>query len=110
MPRPPPSMIVAGHGTPGTPILSRIGRMTQGLELRGAVLGRGYRLGRHVDGDQAPAFEAMHDRIPGHFMVRLFPTDSLTHPEGSSRIQRGARVASLLRDPHAVQVLDCNAN
>jgi len=43
-------------------------------------------------------------------MVRLFPTDSLTLPEGSSRIQRGARVASLLRDPHAVQVLDCNAN
>jgi serine/threonine protein kinase len=84
--------------------------MTQGLELRGAVLGKGYRLGRALDTQDGSAYEATHERLPGRFIIRLFPPESLSHPESSSRIQRGARVASLLRDPHAVQVLDFNVS
>ncbi|MES1210305.1 MAG: protein kinase, partial [Pseudomonadota bacterium] len=84
--------------------------MTQGLELRGAVLGKGYRLGRRIDDADETLYEGTHERIPGHFVIRMFPTESLSQPESSSRIQRGSRVASLLRDPHAIQVLDFNAS
>ncbi len=84
--------------------------MTQGLELRGAVLGKGYRLGRKLDADDAETYEATHERIPGRFIVRLFPPEALSHPEAASRIQRAARVASLLRDSRAVQILDCNVS
>jgi serine/threonine protein kinase len=84
--------------------------MTQGLELRGAVLGKGYRLGRRVDDSDEHAYEATHERIPGRFVIRLFPAETLSQAEASSRLQRGARVSSLLRDVHAIQVLDCNAS
>jgi serine/threonine protein kinase len=84
--------------------------MTQGLELRGAILGKGYRLGQRRDDIEPNTYDATHERIPGHFVIRLFPPETLSVPESASRIQRGARVASLLRDPHSVQVLDCNAS
>src|SRR6185503_6985517 len=84
--------------------------MTQGLELRGAVLGKGYRLGRRIDESEEHVYEATHERLPGHFVIRVFPPEILSQPESSSRIQRGARLASLLRDPHAVQVLDCSVS
>jgi serine/threonine protein kinase len=84
--------------------------MTQGLELRGAILGKGYRLGQQREDIGPHTYEATHERIPGQFVIRIFPPETLSVPESASRIQRGARVASLLRDPHTVQVLDCNAS
>ena len=68
--------------------------MTQGLELRGAVLGKGYRLGRRIDDSDESVYEATHERLPGHFVIRVLPTETLAQPEATSRIQRGARVAS----------------
>src|SRR5690348_4316462 len=78
-------------------------------ELRGAVLGNGYRLGRPLAGVE-DTYAATHELIPGQFVVRLFPPESLAKPEASTRIQRAARVASLLRDPHAVPLLDFSAS
>jgi hypothetical protein len=80
--------------------------MTQVTELRGSVLGKGYRLGQAVGDVRDHLYEARHDRIPGRFFIRLFPADSLLRPEAAARIQRAARVASLLRDVHVVQILD----
>ena len=84
--------------------------MSQVSDLRGAVLGKGYRLDRRLDDKDETEYEGTHERIPGRFIIRLFPVDTLSQAESSSRIQRGARVASLLRDPHAVQVLDFSAS
>lgn len=81
--------------------------MTQASELRGTVLGRGYRLDRPL-GISGNVYEARHDRIPGRFVIRLFPDETLTRPEAVSRIQRSSRLASALRDPHVVQLVDYN--
>ena len=80
--------------------------MTQVTELRGSVLGKGYRLGQAVGDVRDHLYEARHERIPGRFFIRLFPAESLLRPEAAARIQRAARVASLLRDVHVVQILD----
>jgi serine/threonine protein kinase len=80
--------------------------MIQATELRGAVLGKGYRLGRPLGDGGHAVFEVTHERVHGRYVVRLFPDELLAKPEASSRIQRGARLASLLRDPYAVQVVD----
>jgi hypothetical protein len=80
--------------------------MTQVTELRGSVLGKGYRLGQTVGDARDHLHEARHERIPGRFFIRVFPVESLARPEAAARIQRAARVASLLRDVHVVQILD----
>lgn len=81
--------------------------MTQASELRGAVLGRGYRLDQPL-GTSGNVYEAGHDRAPGRFVIRLFPDETLTRPEDVARIQRASRMASALRDPHVVQLVDYN--
>jgi len=81
--------------------------MTPPTELRGAVLGRGYRLGQVVDGEEA-VFEATHERVPGKVVVRLFPNESLSRPDAAARIHQAVRLASLLRVPNAIQLLDFN--
>ena len=81
--------------------------MTPPTELRGAVLGRGYRLGQAVAGEDA-VFEATHERVPGKVVVRLFPNESLARPDAAARIHQAVRLASLLRVPNAVQLLDFN--
>jgi serine/threonine protein kinase len=81
--------------------------MTPPPELRGAVLGRGYRLGRAVEGEEA-VFEATHERVPGKVLVRVFPNESLARPDAGARIHQAVRLASLLRSTHALQLLDFN--
>jgi len=81
--------------------------MTPPPELRGAVLGRGYRLGHAVEGEPA-VFEATHERVPGKVIVRVFPNDSLSRPDAGARIHQAVRLASLLRAAHAIQLLDFN--
>ncbi|HEY4186596.1 MAG TPA: serine/threonine-protein kinase [Polyangia bacterium] len=83
--------------------------MKQPTDLRGAVLGRGYRLGRRLgDGDGSPVFEAAHERLPSKLVVRLFPAEALARLDGIARLQRGACFGSLLRTPQAIQILDFN--
>lgn len=58
--------------------------MTPPSDLRGAVLGRGYRLGHAVDGEDA-VFEATHERVPGKVIVRVFANESLSRPDAGAR-------------------------
>jgi|GEM_PF-2304560 len=81
--------------------------MTPPSELRGAVLGRGYRLGHAVEGEES-VFEATHERVPGRVVVRVFPNESLSRPDAGARIHQAVRLASLLRATHAIQLLDFN--
>src|SRR3569623_495525 len=81
--------------------------MTPPPELRGAVLGRGYRLGHAVEGEDM-VFEATHERVPGKVIVRVFPNESLSRPAAGARIHQAVRRASLLRATHASQLLDFN--
>ena len=81
--------------------------MTPPPELRGAVLGRGYRLGHAVEGEDA-VFEATHERVPGKVIVRVFANETLSRPDASARIHQAVRLASLLRVTHAIQLLDFN--
>jgi len=78
--------------------------MTPPPELRGAVLGRGYRLGHAVEGEDA-VFEATHERVPGKVIVRVFANDTLSRPDAGARIHQAVRLASLLRATHAIQLL-----
>jgi serine/threonine protein kinase len=80
--------------------------MTLSTELRGAVMGRGYRLERRLGPGADSAFEATHERLPGRLVVRLFPQESLGRSDASARLQRGASLGSLLRDAQAIQILD----
>lgn len=81
--------------------------MSSPPELRGAVLGRGYRLGHALEGEDF-VFEATHERVPGKVIVRLFPNESLSRPDAAARIHQAVRLASLLRATHAIQLLDFN--
>jgi hypothetical protein len=77
-------------------------------EVRGAIHGKGYVLVRPLVEGTDTVFEARHDRISGAYVVRLFPTDLSARSEAAVRLQSGARLATLLRHPGIVQVLDFN--
>jgi hypothetical protein len=55
--------------------------MSEVRELRGAVLGRGYRLDRRTDEEDEHEYQATHERMPGHFRIRVFPVETLAQPE-----------------------------
>ena len=79
-------------------------------EVRGAIHGDGYLLGRPLADGDSDAFQARHDRLSGTYVVRLFPRD--VHPESQTalHVQTEARRASLLRHPAIAQVLDFNVS
>src|SRR5688572_15916083 len=77
--------------------------MAQPLELPGAVLEGVYTLVNRTEESLGQVFEAQHDRLPGRFTVRLFPPEVPGPP-----FRRAAQLASALRHPGIVQVLDFN--
>lgn len=83
--------------------------MTAVADLRGAVLGKGYRLGARLGIEADGTYEASHERVPGRFVLHLFPVEGLDRPDAPIRIHRAAALASLLRDPHVLQTLDFGA-
>jgi serine/threonine protein kinase len=79
-------------------------------ELRGAVQGKGYSLVRPLTDGASAVFQARHERIAGVFVVRLFPPEISARSDAALRIQSGVRLASVLRHPGIVQVLDFNVS
>jgi serine/threonine-protein kinase len=77
--------------------------MAQDAELAGHVLGGNFRLIRSVSDGPRKVYEARHDRLSGRFAVKTWPT---TTPWDA--FQRGAELASTLRHPGVMQVLDFN--
>ncbi len=77
--------------------------MAQDTELRGYVLGGKYRLVRQVSDGPRRVYEARHERLAGRFAAKLWPA---TTPWDAFR--RGAELASTLRHPGVMQVLDFN--
>jgi serine/threonine-protein kinase len=77
--------------------------MAQDTELAGHVLGGNFRLIRAVSDGPRKVHEARHDRLAGRFAVKTWPT---TTPWDAFR--RGAELASTLRHPGVMQVLDFN--
>ena len=83
--------------------------MSSGIdEVRGAIHGEGYLLGRPVTDGDAAAFQARHDRLNGTYVVRLFPPEIHSRSETALHVQTEARRASLLRHPGIAQVFDFN--
>jgi serine/threonine-protein kinase len=77
--------------------------MAQDTELAGHVLGGNFRLIRSVSDGPRKVHEARHDRLSGRFAVKTWPT---TTPWDA--FKRGAELASTLRHPGVMQVLDFN--
>jgi hypothetical protein len=77
--------------------------MAQDAELAGHVLGGNFRLVRGVSDGPRKVYEARHDRLSGRFAVKTWPT---TTPWDA--FKRGAELASTLRHPGVMQVLDFN--
>jgi eukaryotic-like serine/threonine-protein kinase len=77
--------------------------MAQDLELGGHVVTGRYRLVRRLGESPVAFYEARHPRLSGRFVARLWPA---TAPWDSFR--RGAEIASALRHPGIVQVIDFN--
>src|SRR3954463_4254849 len=77
--------------------------MAQDTELAGHVLGGKYRLIRRVSDGPRPVHEARHEHLAGRFAVKQWPA---TTPWDA--FLRGAQVASTLRHPGVVQVIDFN--
>ena len=77
--------------------------MDRPAEIPGGVIGGTYRLVRALDGARGRVHEAKHDRLAGRFAIKLFPN---AEPQA---FQRGAQLASALRHPGIVQVIDYGA-
>jgi serine/threonine-protein kinase len=77
--------------------------MDRPAEIPGGVIGGSYRLVRALDGARGRVHEAKHDRLTGRFAIKLFPNAD------PAAFQRGAQLASALRHPGIVQVIDYGA-
>jgi serine/threonine-protein kinase len=78
-------------------------RMAEDLALGGHVVTGRYRLVHRIGESPVAFYEARHPRLSGRFAARLWPA---TAPWDAFR--RGAEIASALRHPGVVQVIDFN--
>lgn len=73
----------------------------------GTLLRRTYEVvGQIASGGMGQVFEARHARLPGRFAIKVLSTDVPPDSPEMARFRREAEIASSLRHPNIVQVVD----
>jgi serine/threonine protein kinase len=76
---------------------------------RGTVLQGTYEIVRRIGvGGMGEVYEARHTRLPGRFAVKVLSAQVESSGTDFVRFRREAEIASSLRHPHIVQVVDFN--
>ena len=75
----------------------------------GSMLAETYRILRPIgEGGMGAVYEATHARLPRRFAIKVLRADYLKQPQWVERFKREAEIASQLRHPHIVEVVDYN--
>jgi eukaryotic-like serine/threonine-protein kinase len=83
--------------------------MPGGESRLGLILNGAYRLERLLgEGGMGTVYEAVHQRVPRRFAVKMLNPEILGNTEVFERFRREAEIASSLGSPHIVQVFDFN--
>jgi serine/threonine-protein kinase len=80
-----------------------------GGERIGSILNGTYRLERLLgEGGMGTVYEAVHQRVPRRFAIKMLNPEILGNKEVFERFRREAEIASSLGSQHIVQVFDFN--